>query len=459
MKSIYSKIYEAMIVPGYDLARNTSRVKYYHELDRTQWLPADEICKLQQSNLRRLIKHAYESVPYYRGIFKERNLSPDDIKQVEDLIKLPILTKREVNAYFQELNSLSTPRTELIPYQSGGSGDPLSFYITRESRSWELAAETRAYKWAGHNPGDPYYLLWGSPLDNRKKSLLDRIAQRLERVEVGDAWLLSDEALAGFSDFLSRKKIKKLRGYANAVYMLADFCQRNGIKLDLDTVITSAEKLVPERRKAIMDAFSCPVFDYYGSREIGAIAAECEEHQGYHISAENVCLEVIRDGEQASLGEEGALVLTNLRNMGMPFIRYEIGDVGKAGEDLCNCGRGLPLLASIEGRFSDFLSIYDRELGKVVPYMVGAPGFVGAALMEAPVTSYRVIQESLDHMIVQIVKADGFSDVHATLVEDQIRSFMKGNIVVDFEYLDSIPPLPSGKRSSFISKIKSYNAG
>ena len=239
--------------------------------------------------------------------------------------------------------------------------------------------------------------------------------------------------------------------------MLAKYCQENGVKHHPSSVITSAEKLTSERRKIIMEAFGCPVFDYYGSREIGAIAAECEEHAGYHISAENVCLEIVKDGEQVSDGEDGAIILTNLRNKGMPFIRYQIGDVGKSTDMKCSCGRGLPLLSSVEGRFSDFLSVYDRELGKVLPYMVGAPGFVGAALMEAPVISYRVIQESLDFMRVQIVKADDFTDAHASNVEKQIRNFMKGNIAIEFEYLDSIPPLPSGKRSSFISKIKPFN--
>jgi phenylacetate-CoA ligase len=260
--------------------------------------------------------------------------------------------------------------------------------------------------------------------------------------------------LNGYVEEFRKFKPEVIKGYANAIYMLAKYCNDNSIEdLQPRTLITSAEKLLDSRRSVIEDAFNAKVFDYYGSREIGAIAAECEEHNGYHISAENIVLESIRDGESTSFGEEGAVIVTNLRNYGMPFIRYQIGDVGKLSDEKCSCGRGLPMMSSIEGRLSDFLAIYDKKADKIVPYMVGAPGFVGAIFMYVPVNSYRVIQERLDKIRIQLVRGKGYSEKDNDFVITAVKRFLGDNCEVEFEYLDDIPPLPSGKRSTFSSEV------
>jgi len=390
-------------------------------------------------------------------VFRERGLSPSDIKSVDDLVKFPILTKEDIRKNFSDLISCGFSRNELIPYKSGGSGDQITFYITREQLSWEVAAEFRAYGWAGYRLGDRCFMFWGSPIDLSKyKSTARRVKNTFERILIADTYVMSDEVLGNFAYLLGEFKAEIVRGYATSVYMMAKYLLERSIDcVRPRAVITSAETLFDFRRKTIEEAFHCPVFDFYGSREIGAIAAECEEHSGYHISAENVVMEFVRDDEHVAAGEKGLILATSLRNFGMPFIRYKIEDVGRPSDEVCSCGRGLPLMSSIEGRLSEFMAVYDKHLGSIVPVGPIYPVII-YALMHVPLKSCRVIQESLDKVVVKAVKDKGYWQKHTDFLISYMHKFLGDNITIEVEFVDSLPPLPSGKRSVFISKINPF---
>ena len=455
MSRFYPLFAQNFVVPVYDLARGTSRFKFGRVLQKTQWLPHEQIERLQTSNLRVLLKHAYETVPYYRRVFRERGLKPKDIKSADDLAKLPILTKVDIRKNFRDLVSRSFPRSKLVPYQSGGTGDPIRFYTTKESLSWEFAAEFRAYGWASYSLGESCFIIWGSPADLSKyKSVISRFTMALENVLVVDAFVMTDEVLSRYVSLLRNYNPRIVRGYAHSVYMLAKYLLEKRIDyVRPRAVMTTAETLSDLRRKSIGEAFGCPVFDYYGSREVGAIAAECEEHCGYHTSAENVVLEFIRQGEKVAAEEEGVILMTNLRNFGMPFIRYQIGDVGRPSGDVCSCGRGLPLISSIKGRIIEFLAVYDKRLGRVVPI---SPTVFQLALGHLPLKQYRILQESLDKIIVKAVKEKGYSNEHTDFLLKSIRKHLGKDITIKIEFVDYLRPMPSGKRPLSISKINPF---
>lgn len=443
------------VLPVFDLARGTSRFKFGRVLQKTQWLTRKEIERLQNRNLRVLLKHAYASVPYYRRIFRERSLMPSDIKRLDDLVKLPMLTKADIRKNFGDLISRIFPRGRLIPYQSGGTGDPIGFYITKESFSWEVAAEFRAYGWAGYRLGDPCFVIWGSPPDLSKyEGMISRFTRIFENILVVDAFVMTDEVLGRYSSLLKKFNPRIVRGYAHSVYMLAKYLLEKKIdSVRPRAVITTAETLLDPKRKSIEEAFGCPVFDDYGSREVGAIAAECKEHQGYHISAENVVLEFTREGEEVAAGEDGEILVTSLRNFGMPFIRYQIGDVGRPSDDVCSCGRGLPLLSSIEGRTIEFLRVYDKQSGRVVPV---SPAVFEISLGHLPLKHYRIYQESLKKIVVKAVKEKGYSQEHTNFLARYLRNYFGNDTMIEIEFVDYLPPLPSGKRPLAISKINSF---
>jgi phenylacetate-CoA ligase len=454
----YSSIAQNIVLPIYDIARDTSRFKFGHFLEKTQWLSRKEIDCLQNENLRALLKHAYDTVPYYRRVFRERGLTSNDIKSADDLVKLPILTKADVRNNFGDLVSRGFPKNKLISYQSGGTGDQIRFYVTKEQLSWEVAAEFRAYRWAGYHFGDRCLMFWGSPVDlARHAGIIKQFTSKLERVLVLNTYVVSDEVLGKYVCLMERFNPEIIRGYASSVYMMAKYTlEKNVDYVHPRAVITSAEMLLGYMRKTIEEAFGCPVFDYYGSREIGAIAAECEVHSGYHVSAENVVLEFVRDGEHVPAGEDGVILVTSLRNFGMPFIRYAIGDVGRPSDDVCGCGRGLPLMSSIEGRVSQFMAVYDKRLKRVIPVSTAGPGLFGGILMYVPIENYRIIQESLDRVVIRAVKEKGYLPRHTDLIVEHVRKFLGDNITVEVEFVNHLPPLPSGKRSAFISKINPF---
>ena len=460
MGQLYNSMVNNLVLPVYDLVRGTNRHKYGKILEKTQWQSPQEIADQQNTSLRALIKHAYETVPFYNRVFKENNIKPEDIREQKDLVKIPPITKKDVVNHKEEMVSTAIPREKLIEYMSGGTGDQITFYVTKEQLSWELAAEYRAYGWGGYKLGDKCQLFWGSPIDMAKsEKLTKQITSWIERVRIVNTYFIKDEVMEGHLKSLREFRPEVIKGYSSSVYMVAKYINEKGLtEFRPRTIITSAESLFPHYREEIENAFQCKVFDYYGSREIGALAAECEEHDGFHISAENLVMEFTKDNEPVDEGENGLIYITSLRNYGMPFIRYEIGDVGKPSYETCPCGRGLPLISSLEGRSSQFMAVKDKETGKIIPVSTAAPGIIGNLLMYVPVDSYRILQESLEKVTVQIVPAENYSEKDSEFLIDHLYEYLGDNIEVEIEKLDYMPPLPSGKRSVFISKINPFHS-
>jgi len=458
MSKTYNWIIENLALPVADIVKSTSMFKFSRVLSKTQWLPRQEINRLQIKNLHILLKHAYETVPYYRKLFRERNLSPSDIKNIDDLVKIPPLTKADIRNNFEDLISRGFQKSHLILGRSGGTGDQITFYTTKEDLSWTFAAEYRAYGWAGYRLGDRCFLLWGSIIDETShNNIVRRFTSILNRKLVLNTYNFSHEAINKSAYLLNKFRPKIIRGYASSVYMLARYLLENHVDyVQPRAVITSAETLLDYMRKTIEEAFGCSTFDFYGSREIGSLAAECEEHSGYHISAENVVLEFIRENEHVSAGETGVIFVTNLRNFGMPLIRYNIGDVGRPSDEVCGCGRGLPLMSSIEGRISQFMAVYDKRLGHVVPISTAGPGVFSIALLQIPLERYQIIQESLEKVVIKAVKGKGYSQAHTDFILKHLRKYLGDDITIEIEFVDLLPPLPSGKRSVFISKIDPF---
>jgi len=454
---------ENILIPIYDLTQKTSRYSCRRILEHTQYLSREGINQLQNDNLRALIRHAYQTVPYYNREFKERRLRPDDIAKVEDLRKLPVLTKDDIRRNFEDLISRDFPINRLIPYRTGGTGSPLRFFVTKSKISWEVAAEYRAYSWAGYKFGDRCFMFWGSPIDlsmriSQHERILRKIARSFERIVVVDPWVLSETVLEKFAYMLRNFKPRIIRGYAGPVYIMARYLLENKIyDVRPKAVITSAETLYKSMRTVIENAFGSPVFDYYGSREAGAIASECEEHSGYHISAENHVLEFVKEGENVSHDETGEILITGLRNYGMPLIRYQIGDVGKPSNEFCACGRGLPLMKSIEGRASQLFRVLDKSSGKIIPLDASVLMDYLIIHLKSNLEGFRIIQESLDRVVVQVVKREGRLTNDSSFLIEQLGKYLGGEVQIIVEEVDFLPPLPSGKRSPLISKIDDFS--
>ena len=421
--------------------------KYYQELKESQWWSADRIAILQLDRLKALLRYAYLNVPYYTKKFREMGLEPDDIKTTDDLTKLPILTKKDVRENLPDLVARNFPQTKLIPYSTGGStGEPLQFYITEETSNRGAGAAWRAYYWYGYEWGDKVAYLWGSQRDlSIQANLSNKISHLIFRTVYLDAFDMSEKRMEEFAQKLAKFKPKVIIAYASAAHLFAKYLKYRQIyTIKPRAVITQAEKLLQEQRQLIEEVFNCEVFDFYGSREVSTMSAECPQHKGYHVSAENVVLEFIKDNKPVPPGETGKILVTDLHNYAMPFIRYENGDLGVPSGEKCSCGRGLPLMHSIEGRLADILVFGDKMTTTLmIPHL----------FKDLPIKQYQLVQEIEGELTIKIVKTDKYTGEHTEQILKLMQTYVGSNIKLNLRFVSQIPPTKSGKYRFIISKV------
>jgi phenylacetate-CoA ligase len=365
MSDVYGQVFRRLIYPSWESAiRKRPTLGHLQRLERTQWCSLDELQALQQTELLKLLSHARERVPHYRARFAEVGLTPDSVRHLDDLSKLPLLTREDATQHFEARKSTAAPLPAIDKATSGTTGVPLLFAYDRGSEYWRLATKLRGYGWAGYLAGDRSLHFWGSPpvrpppLAKRAKVSLDHWLRREHYVDCTDR---SEQRLEQMVRLIRSLRPTVIVCYAQAGAVLARHVNDNGSRDWGDiAVIAAAERLFPSDRESLVKAFGPGVFETYGNREVMLIAAECEAHQGLHLSMENLIVEiVVRDGgaeRPARQGELGEVVITDLHNYGAPFIRYVTGDLAvQCAAGRCACGRSLGRLESVEGRKADTL--------------------------------------------------------------------------------------------------------
>jgi phenylacetate-CoA ligase len=362
---IYGPLFRKVLFPAWEGAiRKRPVIERWEDLKRSQWASLDELVATQGAALKRLVTHSYDHVPLYRSIFREAGITPDDIRTVDDIQKIPVLERDVVRARSKERESTSPPLPTVRKQTSGTTGEPLVFGYEPDSEHWRQAVKLRGYEWAGYRPGDRVLHFWGGPLPTqpplrtRAKIAADRLLKREVYLQCA---IMDEEHLRKVVREIERDEPQVIVAYALAGAELARFINRNGLRSwPTIPVICGAERLLPRDRADIEEAFGPAVFDTYGCREVMLIAAECEAHDGLHVSMENLVVEIlVNDGgkrRHAREGEAGEVVFTDLHNLGMPFIRYANGDIATAGATRpCSCGRTLPRIQSVQGRTSELL--------------------------------------------------------------------------------------------------------
>ena len=394
-----------------------------------------------------LLKYAYENVPYYAQLFRENNLKPTDIRTVKDIKKLPILSRTTIGSLPQQFMSNISGR-EIIPMRTNGTtATPLKFYRTKEDISWGESAWLRAYSWGSCGFGDKYVEFPAFQTDDERMSTLFRLKSIIERRKI----LLNIHDLSEESLISSLYKIISIKpqfviGYSSWIYLLTKYLLREGISPPiLKAIFASAETLMTYQKRAIENAFACQVYDAYAAREFSLIASECGEHSGHHVQAENVLIEFVKDGEEVAPGETGAMLITNLHNYAMPFIRYHIGDTGKPSDEVCSCGRGLPLIQSLEGRTrGEFIRTSDGSLVSLKD--------LDTVFENVPVKMFQIVQVDYDRIVVKIIKDEGYSEKDTNMIVKNI-AYGSPKLKVDVEIVESIPATRSGKRNYIVSKM------
>jgi phenylacetate-CoA ligase len=212
-------------------------------------------------------------------------------------------------------------------------------------------------------------------------------------------------------------------------------------------VKSTAEVLTDEERTTIEQAFRCPVYNFYGSREVNNLAAECPAHKGLHVNALTRYIEVVDEtGKPLGPLQPGRILVTDLTNYAMPFIRYEIEDIGTWSGAQCKCGRPFPVLANVLGRKTDFIV---TPSGKLIHGEYFTHLFYG---MPA-VSQFQLVQDSLDHVRMEVVLSPGASESSLDSLRSRLSESMGAGVRCDVETVQQIERPPSGKHRFTVSSV------
>jgi phenylacetate-CoA ligase len=423
------------------------------ELEESQWYPPERLQDLQNIKLRRLIKHAYENVPYYNRQFKRHGLSPDNIKCTDDLKKLPLLTKDTLREQPDDFIAKNISKKYLVSgWTTGTSGTPVNALRSRESITFENAVLWRQKKWAGINIGCRKAAVWGSIWNN---IIVPASCRRppFWRRNISDNQMLfsyyhiSDETLPLYFRKLEEFKPEYIEGFPSTILTLASFLKKQGMFFPVKAVFTSSEPLYDIHRKEIEECFRTRVFDHYGQAERVVAASDCSEHKGLHVHPEYGVLELIKNNTPVPCGECGEIVGTGLNNYAMPLIRYRTGDTARISNLPCPCGRNLPLLQSIDGRSAD--SIITPH-GRIIP----GNGLMAAFHGIENIKKSQLVQEEIGRITVKIEKNSHNDDVDIKQLKLNLARCLGDETRVTVDIVDSIERGNSIKYRWVISEVK-----
>lgn len=443
MKFALYKAYETHVQ-----RRNTFR--YLAEFEKSQWLNYDLLDKARFASLKLLLKEAYENVPYYNRIWTGMGIHYNDINSYQDFSKLPLLTKDIIRENHEDMiHRRHKASGDMIKKATGGStGTPLEFYLSRESNERRVAVMHRGYAASGYTPGSKALFLWAMAAKPKIKTMLkDRLYHWLHNRKLVNIFDIGNKGMQYYIDQIRELKPDAIVSYTTPIYTLSKYIVDNGVSVPpVKTIITAAENLFPHQREMIHKAFQADVRNSYGSREFMLIAFECEQGT-LHMNIDNLYTEVL-DGALAPVsGVAGDIVVTDLYNHAMPFIRYVNGDIGVMEKKHCACGRGLDeQFTELQGRRADIIYTQKRE-------PLTGLFFVYVFLYHKNVLEYQVIQNSYDSLDIKVVmQKDSLLD-EAKVITD-IKNAMGQNVDIRLHYVEKIERNKTGKLRVTVSNLQ-----
>jgi phenylacetate-CoA ligase len=440
---IPTSLVRGVFLPLHERLKRTPTFPWLRRLERSQWLERAQLLELQFARLREHVQFAYDHTVYYRRLLDEHGLPPQRIQSPEDFRRIPPLTRDLLRRNFAELQAQGARLGRVQRISTGGStGNPVTLLVDM-SVGIDIAIRHRAHRWFGAEPGAREIVLWGSPIELGRQDRLRSLRDWLLNSRLLSAFDLGEEALARYTRAIERHRPEVMYGYASAFHVLSRYLQRVGWRprFKLKAIFTTAEPLLEFQRQGIQTVFECPVGTEYGARDAGHLADECPQG-GLHIPAEAILIET----EGRTPDGLGEITVTNLYSPAMPIIRYRTGDMGELDDQLCSCGRSLPLLKRVEGRRTDFL---------VTPHgrIVHALGVIYVIREIAAVKEFQVIQEALDRIRVDVVPDSSFSTEDRALIARRIRTLMGAEVEVNVELTEQILRAQSGKFRYVISQV------
>jgi len=422
------------------------------QLERSQWWPAERLLELQLGQLREVLFHAHAACPLYTERLRLAGIDPRQPLTLEALRAIPPLTRAELRDQFEAIRSRALPREHGPPrevFTSGSTGAPIRALTTMATDIGGRAMLLREHAW-------------------HRRDLMARLAM-IRRIEQAlfptgartDSWTAATRDLlatgpclqldirtpvADQVDWLLRTRPDYLVSNASNLHALANHCLRAGVRLpELRQAMSLGEALRPDARLLCRQAWGVELADIYSAEEVGSIALQCPEHEHYHLCAETLLVEVIDDaGAPCAPGQVGRVLISSLLNFATPLIRYEIGDLAEVGP-ACTCGRTLPVLARILGRYRDALTLPDGT--RLLPSLTGLARRVLA------IRQFQLVRAGAETLVMRFIADRALTEEEQATLTAELRDRFRHDFVVQFEPVASIERESSGKFRDFISLV------
>lgn len=434
-----------IFLPINDIITRQSVYKHLNFLNNSQYWTREQINSYQIAKLRQLILHSVSNVPFYRELFSVLGLQSGDIQKLDDLHKIPILSKAILqNKGINMFASTGISKREIIHSSSSGStGEPLFYYTTKDAYSMNLAASLRGWYWMGYKLGDKYIKLSQNPRVIPIKRLQDKMSRNL--------YLATNPLIDSNFEFILKEiesyKPKIIRCYPDPLLFLARYKQQHReFNYKPLAITTTGNTLHSQTRLEIETAFGCKIFDSYGC-EGNSTVFECPSHTCYHSAEEYGISEVVNENGSPINSGVGRLISTDLWNYAHPFIRYDTQDLVEISDEPCSCGRKHLRINRIIGRDNDVLIAPNGR--KFIVH-----NFTGFFQ-----TDHKEINRAIDQF--QIVKKDSLvifrlvvNQRFSTLIIDYIQKYWENEMKtkVEVEIVENIPLTKNGKRRFIINE-------
>ncbi len=445
---MYSSFLENFVIPAGDLLTGSRFSAAYAETNAAaEWEPG-RLAEFQNAKLRRLIEHAYRNVPYYRELMDREGITPAEIRTVEDLSRFPVLTKKDIRNHAESLRAQNPPAGKILEGTTGGStGEPLRFLKNSKERICNRAAILAAYGWGGYRPGDKMLIVLLGSLLRLPTSTSDKALHRLMRFRFLPPFQLTRQRVPGYVSLLREFRPDFIFGISSSLFLLARLLQEAGVTgLRLKGAFTQGEMLFPHFRKTIEETFGCRVYDYYGSNEVHPVAFECGHGTGHHILGNHAVVQAGAPSNDPHHPDAMGLILTDLDNYTMPFIRYEVEDFGVLDGEACPCGRPLKRIKTLLGRYCDFICASDGN------FLIGK-FFVRLIQDLKGIDQVQVYQPARNRLIVRLIKNARFTQAEQDRFLQNIHRYVGEETEIEIEFPENIALSSSGKLRWVVSDV------
>jgi len=407
---------------------------------RMQYLPIKELKKIQWEKFKKLIDHAYQNVPFYKELFDKADIKPNDIKRKSDIQKIPIVTKEDLRKAFREGKCIAKNITNsrwVYEKTSGSTNEPFEFYKDKNEEMLENCCLLRQKLITGYGLGESSLLMRGlEPKKPIKQKILGLLFKKRHFLCLFN---IDEKRIPGYIHLIKDKKIKLIECFPSGLKEIAIYIKREGIDIKVNSVISCGEKLSIKDKKVIEEAFNTKVFENYSAAEVMELAFGCELRNGLHIDNSRYLLELIKNNKPAKKGEEGEVIVTNLNNYVMPFIRYKLGDKAAFAKKKCSCGRGFPLIKELKGRIIENFKTPD---GRILNYH-----FFSTVLdnEHENILKYQIARSKNNQILINIVPNATFSDTIKNRIYEEISEHVGSSMKIKICLVSEIPKGNTGK--------------